>query len=453
MGIGLVQAQQSSPSLSTYLPSDPGSQFPIIEVEKEAKALAHDQKIMDRELATGYYTAALYKVQSLLQSGSIYYGDALTTYLSQMVQKLEEVDPSSQKIRRVLLSNSDVPNAMCVMDGTIIVNLGLFRVIRNEAQLAAILSHEIAHFRKAHALRQNEAERKSAPRSRKAQMYSAMKYSRESEYEADAAGLAMLAASQWDARQYSPALEWIVNAAADSTGPAIWDLFKTDALPIDTNWITAAKIRKELKQSARSNEHFYAEDDALFQSHPGGEKRQLATEEILSSMNYSAPAPVNDSTFQRLHKLALLELARNQFVSANYMQGLYTCMVLESDFPDDPRRRQLLAANLSWLVYLKSQSILDDLLDETALRNNRNLATLKLVLKKSKSDDLGKFLFLYLKKELESHPDDEALMYYLASAAEHHLGREAAKVHYRNYLKKYPQGFYADYVQERVQGA
>jgi len=229
-GAWTVQAQQGSPSLSTYLPADLNATYPIIEVDKEAKALAHDQKIMDREVAVKYYQSALYKVQSLLQSGSIYYGDALTTYLRELVQKLEESDPSAMRIRRVVLSNSDVPNAMCVMDGTIIVNLGLFRVIRNESQLAAILSHEIAHFRKAHALRQNEAERKSAPKSRKAQMYSAMKYSRESEYEADAAGLAMLAASQWDARQYSPALEWIVNESVDSSGPTIWGLFKSEML-------------------------------------------------------------------------------------------------------------------------------------------------------------------------------------------------------------------------------
>ena len=49
-----------------------------------------------------------------------------------------------QKWKFVLIENDSV-NATCLPNGTVVVNSGVFKVAKNEDQLATILSHEIAH--------------------------------------------------------------------------------------------------------------------------------------------------------------------------------------------------------------------------------------------------------------------------------------------------------------------
>jgi hypothetical protein len=47
-----------------------------------------------------------------------------------------------------------VPNASALPNGTVVVNSGLLNVLENEAQLAAVLSHEISHATEKHSYRQ-----------------------------------------------------------------------------------------------------------------------------------------------------------------------------------------------------------------------------------------------------------------------------------------------------------
>lgn len=48
--------------------------------------------------------------------------------------------------------NSEDPNAFAAPGGYVFVSLGLLRMVQNEAQLAGVLGHEIAHISKKHAL-------------------------------------------------------------------------------------------------------------------------------------------------------------------------------------------------------------------------------------------------------------------------------------------------------------
>jgi predicted Zn-dependent protease len=45
----------------------------------------------------------------------------------------------------VVIDNDDVANAFCLPGGKVVVYSGLFRYVRNEASLATVLAHEVAH--------------------------------------------------------------------------------------------------------------------------------------------------------------------------------------------------------------------------------------------------------------------------------------------------------------------
>lgn len=66
---------------------------------------------------------------------------------------LPESDPTRIAFKFFLVENEE-PNAFALANGTVVVNTGMFDVLENEAQLAAVLSHEIAHAIQEHSWRQ-----------------------------------------------------------------------------------------------------------------------------------------------------------------------------------------------------------------------------------------------------------------------------------------------------------
>ena len=56
--------------------------------------------------------------------------------------------------------NDDEPNAFALPDGTIVVHSGLLDVLSNEAQLACVLGHELAHVTQSHAYRDHKRRRR-----------------------------------------------------------------------------------------------------------------------------------------------------------------------------------------------------------------------------------------------------------------------------------------------------
>jgi predicted Zn-dependent protease len=66
-----------------------------------------------------------------------------------------------QKIHfQFFVVDQKVPNAAALANGTVIVNSGIITMLENEAQLAAVLSHEISHATEEHTYRQSQYHKK-----------------------------------------------------------------------------------------------------------------------------------------------------------------------------------------------------------------------------------------------------------------------------------------------------
>jgi beta-barrel assembly-enhancing protease len=79
----------------------------------------------------------------------------LTTYVSSIGQKLAAVADRKLPYEFVVLNNS-VPNAWALPGGKIAVNRGLLTELQNEAELAAVLGHEIVHAAARHGAKAQE---------------------------------------------------------------------------------------------------------------------------------------------------------------------------------------------------------------------------------------------------------------------------------------------------------
>ncbi len=79
------------------------------------------------------------------QGGDYYVDSELQRYVSDVGLKLVAVADNRQLPYRFIVLNNPMPNVWALPGGKIAINRGLLPYLRDEAQLAAVLAHEIAH--------------------------------------------------------------------------------------------------------------------------------------------------------------------------------------------------------------------------------------------------------------------------------------------------------------------
>lgn len=86
-------------------------------------------------------------IETFLKSSRAVTDPAANQYLQSVVNKITSANPELKSLQlRVVFSRDWWPNAYSMGDGTIAVNAGLVIYLNNEAELAFVLSHELAHF-------------------------------------------------------------------------------------------------------------------------------------------------------------------------------------------------------------------------------------------------------------------------------------------------------------------
>ena len=85
-----------------------------------------------------------YAPSQQMQGGDYSFDPALTAYVQIVGDKLAAVSDRALPYEFVVLNNS-VPNAWALPGGKIAVNRGLLTELTSEAELAAVLGHEIVH--------------------------------------------------------------------------------------------------------------------------------------------------------------------------------------------------------------------------------------------------------------------------------------------------------------------
>ncbi len=89
------------------------------------------------------------------QQGGLYTVDpGLTAYVNRIGQSLARVSDNPALPYEFVVLNNDIPNAWALPGGKIAVNRGLLVHLEDEAQLAAVLGHEIVHAAARHSAQQ-----------------------------------------------------------------------------------------------------------------------------------------------------------------------------------------------------------------------------------------------------------------------------------------------------------
>jgi predicted Zn-dependent protease len=165
----------------------------------------------DREIAIG---EELYASSRQLQGGDYSVDPALTDYVRRVGMKVAAVSDRKLSYEFAVL-NGSAPNAWALPGGKIAVNRGLLLELGSEAELAAVLAHEIVHAAARHGTLSLQSEPTASapglptqsdghgsvtvgPASLGVQLI-AQRYSRDEELEADRYGMTYMARAGYDA--------------------------------------------------------------------------------------------------------------------------------------------------------------------------------------------------------------------------------------------------------------
>ena len=210
----------------------------------------------------------------------IYQNEALTEYVNMVGLTVAMSAQRKDVTYRFAILNSDAVNAFAAPGGYIFVTKGLLSILQDEAQLAGVLGHEIAHVTQKHVIKEIQKSRMAKAMipgyvkaaAEKAEYMSQITdtaiqmlwkgLSREDELESDRVGVEYARAAGYDAVSFKEVLEMLKARAGEpdkskqlrfllSTHPKPEDRLKAVAQKIDSFPSGGEKLKERFASSAK----------------------------------------------------------------------------------------------------------------------------------------------------------------------------------------------------------
>lgn len=273
-----------------------------------------------------------YIVDELLLSGKVLFGDSVTNYVNLVADNVLRNQPELRdKLRFYCLRSSEV-NAFSTNQGIIFITLGLIAQLENEAQLAFIISHEVAHYERHHTM--NEYIRNQEIFSDRGgykyntyddQIRTASSYSKELELEADSIGIARLAKSGYDCE------EAVSSFFVLQFSELPFEDYEFDGKFLENPIML---LPKDLfLDSVRPINLENDMDDDTYSSHPNISTRRKRLEAILSGMSDCGVQKFVEekNAFFTVRKICRFETVRIMLNRRDYLAALYNAYVLQRE--------------------------------------------------------------------------------------------------------------------------
>jgi hypothetical protein len=298
-----------------------------------------------------FFLKSNYLLNDLLLSGQILFGDSITEYINNVADILLENDPELRKKIRFYTVKSTDANAFATDPGMIFVTIGLISRLKNEAQLAFVLAHEIIHFKNRHIINKfrhgNTVYKSSREEEANQKVRRLSDYSKENELEADSIGFNFLINSRYstsealstlDILQYSHLpLEQIQFSSSDFENesfhfPTVYKLEKTKEIDVQNDTI-----------------------DDTYSTHPNISKRKEKLTNFLSRSGSNGLNFIQDEQlFYKIKNLARKEFLFQLTFNGDYKEALYNSYSLIKQNPSAEIFQNLFVKNLYALAKSKT---------------------------------------------------------------------------------------------------
>jgi len=325
------------------------------------------EKTTDKKLRK-YYETSYRKIfaqfQEDIQDGIITKIPEINDALQHILLELQSTNPQIPKNIEVYLVRENIPNAFTIGDNSIYVNMGLLYYLENEDQVAAVISHEIAHLLQQHTLKtltykyhQNQIEQEAYKTLAKetiskadrafdlvrSSVYQSGQLTRKHELEADSLGFELLRNTKYQAASFLKALQIIErNDSSRSEGvqeATYRKFFDLPEQPFKEDWL-------QVEDFSAYNYGSFKEklDIDSLSSHP---KLSERIQYLITTFPELAPAQATENTrdttnFHPLQLLAEKQLIPNLYYNEQYGRVVYVSLYYLQHTPAD-------STYISWL--------------------------------------------------------------------------------------------------------
>ncbi|MBR4638287.1 MAG: M48 family metallopeptidase, partial [Bacteroidales bacterium] len=293
-------------SVNNYAPIESQGNFPA-DLKKAANTPKSDK---------GYNLLLV----SMLNQGRILYGTEMNQYLDNIKEKLLVNHPQLQQEVHVYILQSTLVNAYSLPNGTILVTMGMLAQVTNEAELAFVLAHEIAHYSERHGKNDHSKSKDKDAVSRYMRYH---QFSREQEFAADRVGLLSF-------YKDSPYSYDILDG--------LFDVLLYADLPFDEIPFQRSEVETDfyqfpdnyfLKTVANIPDRSNMIDTLL--THPNVEKRRTLVKGLVNKLSNEGRKRFvqPEEQFTRLRNVARFACIDRYLISHDYDKAIYNIHVME----------------------------------------------------------------------------------------------------------------------------
>lgn len=308
------------------------------------------------------------------------------TYIDSLKQVLITGNPSlNANNLHIYLSRHNAPNALNMGNGIIILNIGLFKYLENEDQLASVISHEIAHQSLEHvkqnivykaALNTSKEKQQLAKTIKKEKynqydkafgimkelIYANSKLHKKQELEADSLGFEYFNKTSFTKIDFIKALERLEEL---DTLPSIElkkdtyaSFFNLPKLPFKEEWLKMEDF------STYNYEHYKKkiEEDSV-KSHPEILERIASLKNRYPKEFSNTKSKKPENRFLALQKIARQEDVANWHYIEKYGASIYLCLYKLEKNPTNTYYKKWLGKNFAALYQAKKKYIFNRYVD------------------------------------------------------------------------------------------
>lgn len=299
--------------------------------------LGHLYKTTDQRR---YLHTSTEAIDEILHSGLVVYGDDISTYISELADKLLKNDPGLRSELRFYTLKSNVPNALSTNQGIIFFTTGLVAEVMNEAQLAYILAHEISHYKQQHGLESYNWRRQNHDES----IVNLSSFSKDNELEAD-----KIAVELYRNAGYEP------NEIVGVFDVLMYAYLPFDEIVMPKEYMSNGSMYIPEGIWAKKTYPITAEEnyDDSRSTHPNIKTRKKqAIEEVEKLTDWKSTIyHLGEERFEYVRNVARFESVRIDVSEANFTNSIYSIFLLEKEFPESTFLAEMKA--LSWLGILQ----------------------------------------------------------------------------------------------------
>ncbi len=294
--------------------------------------------------------------EDLLKGGYVY-DQRFTGMVDRLVEHLESKNATIPNSVEFFISKELTLNASSLGDHYFVLNLGTFRYLQNEEQLASILSHEIGHLILSHSLinlkryysivkdqaknQAKEVKQEKSNRSEKAWnnlrqiLYEESRFNRIQEYEADSIGYVLYRNTGFSPVNYLNTL--VMMDSYDSIKPMGLEnqiykrVFDLPAQSFRDEWLK----QENFKVYDYSNKKVRINEDSI-DNHPRIKDRIANIKRIFPELNDVVQPICSTVSFDSLQQLAKACEPFCLDYQEEYGFGLYVCLLNLQDNDKDP---------------------------------------------------------------------------------------------------------------------